>query len=140
MSTEGSREQRRQVVADVASKLFGVEIKASNVIDETLERSIKRDEPTIEELRQSIQAGLPPESEQTLEKFQKHPLAAWIEMNFGLEDKEGHLVRRQPITLQEGAEKLASKWGKSSQSAFCRHASSVKLTQTLVLEKKLTFT
>lgn len=113
MSTEGSREQRRQVVADVASKLFGVEIKASNVIDETLERSIKRDEPTIEELCQSIQAGLPPESKQTPEEFQKQSLAAWIEMNFGLEDKQGHLVRRQPITLQEGAEKLASKCNNS---------------------------
>ncbi|MBE9053240.1 DEAD/DEAH box helicase [Nostocales cyanobacterium LEGE 11386] len=113
MSTEGSREQRRQVVADVASKLFGVEIKANNVIYETLERSIKLAEPSIEELRQSIQAGLPPESEQTPEEFQKHPLAAWIEMNFGLEDKQGHLVRRQPITLQEGAEKLASKCNNS---------------------------
>ena len=33
MSTEGTRAQRRQVVADVASKLFGVEIKPDNVID-----------------------------------------------------------------------------------------------------------
>ncbi|MEI2581757.1 DEAD/DEAH box helicase [Scytonema sp. PRP1] len=107
MSSEGSREQRRQVVADVASKLFGVEIKPSNVIDETLQRSIQRAEPSIEELRESIQAGLPTESEQTLKNFQKHLLSYWIEMNFGLEDKQGHLVRRQPITLQEGAEKLA---------------------------------
>lgn len=107
MSTEGSREQRRQVVADVASKLFGVEIKASNVIDETLERSIKSAEPTTDELRKSIQAGLPIELEQTLENFQQHPVSDWIEMNFGLENKEGHLVRRQPITLQEGADKLA---------------------------------
>ncbi|MDF5712433.1 MAG: DEAD/DEAH box helicase [Rhizonema sp. NSF051] len=141
MSTEGSREQRRQVVADVASKLFGVEIKPSNVIDETLERSIKRAEPTIEELRQSIQAGLPNESAQTLENFQQHPLSDWIEMNFGLKEevvdgvtenkiitfptksarlaaastgkyttssqKSVSYVRRIPITLQEGAEKLA---------------------------------
>jgi hypothetical protein len=84
MSTEGNRFQRRQIVADVASKLFGVEIKASNVIDETLERSINRSEPTIEELRESINKGLPAESEQTLENFQKHPLSYWIEMNFGL--------------------------------------------------------
>ncbi|MDF5723760.1 MAG: helicase-related protein, partial [Rhizonema sp. PD37] len=141
MSTEGSREQRRQVVADVASKLFGVEIKPSNVIDETLERSIKCAEPTIAELRQSIQAGLPSESTQTLENFQQHPLSNWIEMNFGLKEevvdgvtenkiitfptkstwlaaastgkyttspqKSVSYVRRIPITLQEGAEKLA---------------------------------
>ncbi len=142
MSTEGERQQRRQVVADVASKLFGVEIKPSNVIDETLERSIKRAEATIAELRDSIQAGLPSESAQTLENFQQHPLSDWIEMNFGLKEevvvdgvtenkiitfptkstwlaaastgkyttspkKSVSYVRRTPITLQEGAEKLA---------------------------------
>jgi len=135
MSTEGSREQRRQVVADVASKLFGVNIQPSHVIDETLERSIQRSEPTVEELRTSIIQGLPPESEQTLENFQQHPLSHWIEMNFGLKEevviervtdnststgkyntspqKSFVYVRRQPITLEEGAEKLV----RSSASA-----------------------
>jgi superfamily II DNA/RNA helicase len=135
MSTEGDRQQRRQVVADVASKLFGVEIKVNNVIDETLERSIQRPEPTIEELRASLQ--IPPESEQTLENFQQHPLSWWIEMNFGLKEEvitetsstakiinfpknllaatssskyntsKKNYVRRTPITLQEGAKTLA---------------------------------
>jgi ATP-dependent helicase YprA (DUF1998 family) len=140
MSSKGTRQERRQVVAGVASKLFGVEILVNNVIDETLEPSIKRAEPSIEELRESLVKGLPPESEQTLENFQKHPLSYWIEMNFGLEREErergGEVVdfrqngqnllaaengnvyelskkrshnylRRQPITLEEGAEKLA---------------------------------
>ncbi|RCJ24409.1 DEAD/DEAH box helicase [Nostoc minutum NIES-26] len=107
MSTEGSRQQRRQVVADVASKLFGVEIKPGNVIDETLERSIGRTEPTVEELCQEILAGLPSEVEQTPKEFKNHPLSYWVEMNFGLEEKEGHLVRRQPISLETGATKLA---------------------------------
>ncbi len=74
------------MVANVASKLFGVEIKPNNVIDETLERSIKRAEPTIQELRESIEKGLPSETEQTLDNFQNHPLSSWIEMTFGLED------------------------------------------------------
>ncbi|WP_199317172.1 DEAD/DEAH box helicase [Chroococcidiopsis sp [FACHB-1243]] len=108
MSTEGSREQRRQVVANVASKLFGVEIKPSNVIDETLERSIKRAAPIADELRSSILAGLPPEPEQTLDAFKTHPLSNWIEMNFGLAEQEGHLVRRTPITLEAGAATLAA--------------------------------
>lgn len=107
MSTKGNREHRRQVVGDVASKLFGVEVKPNNVIDESLERSIKRSYPDITELKNSIFAGLPSESEQTLAGFKNHPLAAWIEMNFGLAEEEGYLVRRTPISLQEGAEKLA---------------------------------
>ncbi|MFB2833257.1 DEAD/DEAH box helicase [Aerosakkonemataceae cyanobacterium BLCC-F167] len=107
MSTGGTRQHRRQVVAEVASKLFGVEVKPNNVIDETLERSIQRSHPDVSELREALLAGLPPESEQTLETFKSHPLAAWIEMNFGLAEEEGYLVRRTPISLEEGAEKLA---------------------------------
>ncbi|AHJ27039.1 DEAD/DEAH box helicase [Nodularia spumigena CS-584] len=118
MSTEGTRTERRQVVADVASKLFGVRIKPDNVIDETLEPSIKRAEPTIKELRESIQQGLRAESEQTLENFQNHPLSSWIEMTFGLEDKQGHLVRRTPISLETGAEKLANIYAPNSTSAL----------------------
>ncbi len=54
MSTEGDREHRRQTVAGVASKLFGVEVTTTNVIDETLERAIKRTSSTTEELRDFI--------------------------------------------------------------------------------------
>ncbi len=108
MSTEGDRANRRAVVAEVASKLFGVEIKTSNVIDETLERSIQRAAPTTEELKNSIDLGLLPESEQTLAAFQAHPLSHWIEMNFGLAEESGHLVRRTPIALEAGAAILAA--------------------------------
>ncbi|MBD2138381.1 DEAD/DEAH box helicase [Anabaena sp. FACHB-1237] len=111
MSTEGTRAQRRQVVAEVASKLFGVEIKYNNVIDETLERSITREKPTIEELQTSINQELPPETEQTLTNFQKHPLSYWIEMNVGLEEKQEdnqiYFTRRHSITLETAAENLA---------------------------------
>jgi hypothetical protein len=107
MSTEGSRENRRQTVAGVASKLFGVEVKPNNVIDETLERSIQRPYPDEEELRNSILAGFPPESDQTQDTFKAHPLSTWIEMNFGLAEEEGHLVRRTPISLEAGTAKLS---------------------------------
>ena len=107
MSTEGNRSSRRQTVAEVASKLFGVEIKPDNVIDETLEKAIQRPYPTIQELQNSLTAGLPPETEKTLEAFKQHPLSAWIEMQLGLQEEDGHLVRRTPISLQSGAENLA---------------------------------
>lgn len=108
MSTEGTRSNRNQTVAAVASKLFGIEVKAENVIDETLERTIQRPDPTVDELREAIAVGLPPEEEQSLEAFRSHPLAAWMEMAFGLQEEEGHLVRRTPISLATGAAKLAT--------------------------------
>jgi len=67
-----------------------VGFKPENVIDETLEHSIKRLYPEDEEISSSILTGLPPESEQTLEAFIAHPLSAWMEMNFGLAEEEGH--------------------------------------------------
>lgn len=111
MSTKGTRTDRNQTVAAVASKLFGVEVTPENVIDETLERSIRRPDPTAAELAAALETGLPPESERTLEAFQTHPLAAWVEVNFGLESEGGHLVRRTPISLAAGAAKLAAETG-----------------------------
>ena len=106
MSTEGSRENRRQTVTGVASKLFGVAVKPENVIDETLERSIQLPAPSPEELQHSITVGLPTESERSRAAFETHPLSAWIEMNFGLAQEQGHLIRRTPISLAAGAEQL----------------------------------
>jgi len=107
MSTEGSRDRRRQTVAQVASKIFGVEVKANHVIDETLERSIPGPLPTPEQLQSALSSPLPEEEAQTLDQFKAHPLAAWMEMTFGLKDEDGHLVRQTPISLSAGAKQLA---------------------------------
>ncbi|NCS84702.1 MAG: DEAD/DEAH box helicase, partial [Cyanobacteria bacterium] len=107
MSTEGTRENRQKTVATVASKLFGVEIQPQQVIDETLEKAITRPFPTVKELQDSINEGLPSFDQKTSETFKNHPLSAFIEMTFGLEEKDGHLQRKSPISLQEGANQLA---------------------------------
>ena len=107
MSTEGDRTNRQTTVASLASKLFGVEVKATNVIDETLEPAIIRPQPTTEELTESINTGVPAEAQQTSETFLQHPLSSWIEMNFGLSEEDGHLVRKTPIALSDGSEELS---------------------------------
>ena len=111
MSTEGDRTNRQTTVASVASKLFGVEVKATNVIDETLEPAIIRPQPTTEELTESIKTGLPAEAQQSSEAFLQHPLSSWIEMNFGLSEEDGHLVRKTPIALSNGSEELSKVTG-----------------------------
>lgn len=45
MVSEGKRDARRAAVATVASKLFGSEVKAENVVDETLQRAIQAPVP-----------------------------------------------------------------------------------------------
>ena len=111
MSTEGDRTNRQTTVANVASKLFGVEVKANNVIDETLEPAITRPQPTTEELTDCLQTGLPTEEQQTSEAFLQHPLSSWIEMNFGLAEEDGYLVRKTPIALSKGSEELSKVTG-----------------------------
>lgn len=107
MSSEGTKENRQKTVAQVASKLFGVEIQPQQVIDETLEKAITRPFPTVKELQDSINEGLPSIEQKKSETFKNHPLSAFIEMTFGLEEKDGHLQRKSPISLQEGANQLA---------------------------------
>jgi len=118
MTTTGDRDDIRRTVAEVASTLFGSEVKPENVIDETLERSIQIPEPTPEELRQAVLNGLPPESDRTRENFLHHPLASWVEMNFGLVAENGFLRRRSPITLEQGAEQLAKETNTAKEHCF----------------------
>ena len=105
MASEGSRAERKAAAAEVATKLFGVEVKKENVVDEALRRAIQVDAPaTPEALRAAVEAPLPAE---TLEDFTRHPLAAWVEETFGIATEDGRLVRRKPITFAEGVSRLS---------------------------------
>jgi ATP-dependent helicase YprA (DUF1998 family) len=106
--------ERRQAVADFASKLFGVQIHRDHVIEETLRRVTSMPgTPAADELRQALQAPLPT----TLEQIVQHPLTAWTELTFGLEQETGgHLRRRTPISLTHGAAQLAAATGLDPQA------------------------
>ena len=110
MATGESREDRRCLIADVASKIFGVQVKPENVIEETLRRVIPIPRSvSLEALRTELLGNQVPSS---WDEISDSPLAAWIEDTFGIEEEpDGHLRRRIPITLQEGAKKLAELTG-----------------------------
>ncbi|NOZ55675.1 MAG: DEAD/DEAH box helicase [Calditrichaeota bacterium] len=112
MAAGGTREERRQAVANVATKIFGVPIPREHVIDETL-RPLTPDASLATghspaDLRAAILAGLP---EPAYHAFVVHPVFAWIEHTFGVEAENGHLKRRTPITLERGARLLADLTG-----------------------------
>lgn len=104
---EGSRHEQRQTVASVAETLFGVPVSPDNVIDETLKRAtIPEGELTVSALRQAVLDGIPEDISHAA--FVRHPLAIWVEDTFGVEkDDTGHLRRRKPIPLAQGAHWLA---------------------------------
>jgi ATP-dependent helicase YprA (DUF1998 family) len=110
MVSEGTREDRRRTVAEVARKLFGATVKSENVVDETLQRAIQapvpQDGPA---LRAAVEAAVPDH----LAGFIRSPLAAWVEHTFGLAEEDGRLFRRPPIKFQEGVARLSEGSGLS---------------------------
>ncbi len=99
--------QRRQAVADFATRLFGHPFTDSDVIEETLVPFTQGGLPSPEELRAAL-LTLSRSQPLTLSTYQTHPLSRWIEHTFGLTpEPEGGYRRRTPTTLSEAAEQLA---------------------------------
>ena len=111
MSTGGTAADRRTVVAEVATQIFGTPVLAGNVIGETLIRGT--DESAGPVTAQRLQASAAPASYADLVA---DPLAAWAETSFGLDrDEEGRLKRREPVTVQMAAQRLATESGISTE-------------------------
>ena len=109
IATEGDRATRRAQIAEVGSRLFGVQIAPDNVIDETLERVAQVSVPaTAEALRDAVEMCPPPPDRAAVAG---HPLAAWAEETFGLAAEDGRLVRRPPISFADGLATLAETTG-----------------------------
>ena len=109
LATGGTRVQRRREIANVASKLFGVELPAEHVIDETLRRVTTVEAPSEREAVRAAVEQSPPSA--TVEAVSSHPLAAWAELAFGLDEEDGRLIRRQPTTFEEAVDRLAAQGG-----------------------------
>lgn len=109
LATGGNRDERRETIADVASRLFGVTVPAANIIDETLQRVAKVPVPaTDDELRAAVEIEPPPPE---VDAVVNHPLAAWAEETFGLATEDERLVRREPETFAGAVRRLADDTG-----------------------------
>ena len=119
MTTEGDVSDQRQVVADVATTLFGVPVQPGHVIGETLERITESAAIASDTLRQRIDDPAPPDE---FAAFTTDLLATWIEEVFGFEpgSPAAHPQRRRrPLTLPEAARQLADQTG-TDQDACAR--------------------
>jgi len=128
VSSGGKRDGRRRSAAEVATKLFGTVVPPDNVVDETLRRAIQVPAPRSPgELAQATQTPIPND----LTSFVRFSLAAWTESSFGLDDEDGRLVRRKPITFQDGVQQL------SKHSGLTKFACTTKLTELLATGNRL---
>ena len=107
MASEGSTEHRNAAIANIASRLFGAIVHPENIITETLEPVTDKNAPTDgPSLRRAIESDIP--VHRTHDELSRHPVAAWVEQNLGLENQDGKLVRiSRPLTVVEASSKLA---------------------------------
>ncbi len=120
MASAGSSAEQSQVVAEVASKIFGEHVPAENVIGETLRRATGEfdfnDEKVKAELAKFVKDL--PETTTNFDEFCRLPMASWIEDTFGLrrEPSSGRLIRQIPSKLRSpdgAAQHLANLLGEN---------------------------
>ncbi|NGO39052.1 DEAD/DEAH box helicase [Limisphaera ngatamarikiensis] len=96
--------ERRQSVAEFATRFFGHPFGPEQVIEETLSPFTVGGPPEVEELRRAMAAPLPGD----LAGLRTHPLMRWLEHELGLErGADGSLQRRAPRPLSELARQLS---------------------------------
>jgi Lhr-like helicase len=126
---EASALERRQTVADFASRFFGHPFTPEQIIEETLAPLSEGGPPSPEELKPALDPPWPTD----LASLRRHPLMRWLEYELGLElSPDGSLKRRVPRELSEVAAQLAQLTGTASENCaatlrqFLAHASSLK--------------
>lgn len=134
MASGGTTEQRKEIVAEVASRLFGTPIKPERVIGETLVQSTQPHSfDTVEEIA-ALSDCIDVEIPSDYSELQRWPLASWVEQRFGLEMQADGFARRTPTAVRkEAADELAHLTGQSVEKcnvvikktliagAACRH-------------------
>ncbi|WP_067135665.1 DEAD/DEAH box helicase [Microtetraspora malaysiensis] len=105
MATTRTFAEAQEVVAEVATRLFGTPVSPERVIGETLVRATADKDPAAAELIAGMaRAG----SDRSYGELADDPLACWIESEFGLaaESGSGRLTRRRPAKVATAAEAL----------------------------------
>ncbi len=129
--------EKKQAVAEVAGVIFGRPFNESQVIEETLTRSLdwkEERQPTRQDLHYSIIE--PISTDDTEEKIRQHPLVIWLESQIALEMKNDRYFRRPPFTFQNVVELLSEQSGCSTEK--CRDALISVLQWVSTVNKRIT--
>lgn len=138
MASEGSGTSRAAEVAKVASKLFGTQVGAEDIIDESLQRATN-DQLTLDDVRPRLPNVLKDVMTDDFPKnltddiLRNHPLAVWVELSIGLEDHR-ELKRKRPFSFEKAANTLADDSG--VEQDICKKALERFLTCVSLPEEK----
>lgn len=113
---EVSRDERRQTVSAFASKIFGVNVPPSNIIEERFRPLSQLNTVEPHDLLAAMNTSLP----ETAKGLLEHPLTYWLEQNLGYRTtSDGGNERCLPLTLTDAAGYLARATG--ADEAACRN-------------------
>ena len=127
LAGEGTFDEQREEVGEVASHLFGAVVRPDRVIGETLERATRSPEQTPEFSSALAVAVANPTAygPDDYQAFAADPLMAWVESTIGVAEIEGRLVRAEPRTLR-GEEGIAVELAKSTGTTPDQAASALR--------------
>lgn len=111
----GSLADQKEQVAEVASKIFGGTITSGQVIGEALMSQFRgpADSDALKGALAPSMTSTGPEASLLI-----NPIATWLEKVIGLEEREGILVRRKPVTLTQMAKELSSATGSPEEECL----------------------
>ena len=121
MSSKEEEEEKKDVVANVTSRFFGVKVGKEAIITETLRRITNPEITRVDQIKNlfnSIQSATSPDAwqGQSIEELKNDPLAIWIEINLGLRNVEKLPERATPISLSEATQSLSENSGATPES------------------------
>jgi superfamily II DNA/RNA helicase len=98
--------EQKKEVAKIGSLIFGSNITEHQIINESLIKSIGENiQINPEGVASSVNSKI--DFSSSFDKFEQHQTANWLEENIALENKEGILVRRKPLTIHEISSQLS---------------------------------
>lgn len=100
----GTLAEQRQKVAEVATVLFGAEVKPEHVIGETLRRATPERDPADPAFQSALRERVADPHRQpptAYDDFVADPLSSWIESTFGVvaDENTGRLIRAKPRSI-----------------------------------------
>ena len=118
LSTEGSHEDRQAKVGEVASLLFGAEVRPSEVITRDAragDAGARRRRSGVRRRADRAGPGRRRSRPTTFDAFVADPLSVWIEATFGLRVEDDRLVRATPLAL-DGPERRRGATGRPDRA------------------------
>ncbi|MFZ1988477.1 MAG: DEAD/DEAH box helicase, partial [Alphaproteobacteria bacterium] len=112
MASEGVEEDRNQIVADVASRLFGTRISRDAIVTETLRRATDRNRSADHGLKDLGPAVIraakdAPYEGKSNSEIAQDALAIWVETRLGLKEVNRKPLRASPKSLKDAAKILS---------------------------------